>query len=243
MEKRLPPNLTEFSTTVLILAIYRKNKDVIREQQTELSTWVPTAKSQARTLQFDGDRGETWPPSSPLLSKWRNSACDSLDILHWSANSKVARAGGWEHPTILQLHLSRLIILAPTEHMQDLASLSLECAAPNPNISAVPRGRPSTLGPAATCFNGPSGTSSRQGSPLSMPVPCSGTSVDTAPTVSRSHSPSTCRLSSSGHTVCRPSSLAGRTTRLLVSPGTRVVCRMVHLQIPVVRLRSFPERQ
>lgn len=126
MEKRLPPNLSEFSTTLLILAIYRKNKEVIQAQQTELSMWIPQAKIQARTPQIVKCSGETWPPSSPLLSKWRNTACDSLDILHWSANSKIARAGGWEHPTVLQLHLSRLLILAPTESMQDLASLSLK---------------------------------------------------------------------------------------------------------------------
>ncbi|KAB5545900.1 hypothetical protein GE09DRAFT_222828 [Coniochaeta sp. 2T2.1] len=137
MEKRLPPNLSEFGTTLLVLAIYRKNKEVIREQQTELSAWVPQAKIQARTPYFDKDVDETWPPSSSLLSKWRNSACDSLDILHWSANSKVARAGGWEHATILLLHLSRLVILAPTEHMQDLAFLSLQGASNNQGASAT----------------------------------------------------------------------------------------------------------
>lgn len=137
MEKRLPPDLGEFSTTFVILAIYRKNKEVIREQQTELSTWVPSAEIQPRTPYFNHAVRETWPPSSSLLSKWRNSACDSLDILHWSANSKVAREGGWEHPNILQLHLARLVILAPTGHMQDAASQSLKIATASQPISAT----------------------------------------------------------------------------------------------------------
>jgi hypothetical protein len=137
MEKRLPPNLSDFSTTLLILAIYRKNKEVIREEQSELSAWVPKAEVQMRARRLDRPVGETWPPSSTLLSKWRNSACDSLDILHWSANSKVAREGGWEHPAILQLHLARLVILAPARDMQDLASLSLTAATTGQPVSGA----------------------------------------------------------------------------------------------------------
>lgn len=40
----------------------------------------------------------------------------------WSANSKAARLNGLEHHTILQLHLSRLIILTPTTHIQTFAT-------------------------------------------------------------------------------------------------------------------------
>lgn len=59
---------------------------------------------------------------SQTLSKWRNSACDCLDLLHWSANSKAALLSGLESHTILHLHLSRLILLTPTAHIQTFAS-------------------------------------------------------------------------------------------------------------------------
>ncbi|RSL49764.1 hypothetical protein CEP54_012255 [Fusarium duplospermum] len=57
------------------------------------------------------------------MSKWINSACDCLNILHWNANGTAAKAGGLEHPTILHLHLSRLLLLTPLEHIQHVAAL------------------------------------------------------------------------------------------------------------------------
>ncbi|KAL6407027.1 melanin regulator CMR1 [Ilyonectria robusta] len=122
MEKRLPPNLGDFSNILLIYAILRRTKDVLHHNQSRLSNWTPNAKIQSRTVAQP--TSETWPPSLPIISKWRNSACDCLDILHWNANSAAARAGGWEHPTILHLHLSRLLLLTPTRHMQYVAAAS-----------------------------------------------------------------------------------------------------------------------
>lgn len=61
-----------------------------------------------------------WPPSSNTFVKWRNAACDSLDVLHCRANSRAAESC-WEEPTILYLHLARLIILSPFVHFQNLA--------------------------------------------------------------------------------------------------------------------------
>lgn len=135
MEKRLPTNLSEFSTILLIYAVYRKNRDVICQYQTQLSSWRPTANVQTRVE--SGAVDETWPPSTSLLSSWRNSACDCLDILHWCANGKAAHAAGWEHPTILHLHLARLVLLTPMEHMQVLAAASVPSArASGPLFSA-----------------------------------------------------------------------------------------------------------
>ena len=89
MEKKLPPNLGEFSTALLINAIYRRTNDAISQERSALNCWIPTATRQRRTDPATIDEG--WPPSSQLSSKWRNSACDSLDVLHWSANSKTMR--------------------------------------------------------------------------------------------------------------------------------------------------------
>lgn len=121
IEKRLAENLSELSNILIIHGIWRKTKEVIIQHQTRLVNWTPSAAIQARET-HQSPLAETWPPSNPTLSKWRSSACDCLDILHWRANSKAAGAGGLEHPTIMYLHLSRLILLTPVTQIQTLAT-------------------------------------------------------------------------------------------------------------------------
>ncbi|KAH0531204.1 hypothetical protein TsFJ059_000067 [Trichoderma semiorbis] len=121
IEKRLPDSLSEFSTILIIHSIWRRTKEVINQNRTQLANWIPSATIQTREAHQSASI-ETWPPSSPILSKWRNSACDCLDILHWRANAKAATAGGLEHPTIMYLHLSRLILLTPVAQIQTLAT-------------------------------------------------------------------------------------------------------------------------
>ncbi|KAL7780899.1 hypothetical protein V8C43DRAFT_299437 [Trichoderma afarasin] len=121
IEKRLPDSLSEFSTILIIHSIWRRTKEVINQNRTQLANWIPSATIQTREAHQSAST-ETWPPSSPILSKWRNSACDCLDILHWRANAKAATAGGLEHPTIMYLHLSRLILLTPVAQIQTLAT-------------------------------------------------------------------------------------------------------------------------
>jgi hypothetical protein len=122
MEKRLPPQLGEFSSALLVNAIYRNTKDILLKEQNRLNSWTPSAVAQPRVNNSSSSIQSTWLPTNPTTIKWRNSACDCLDILHWPANSKVARLSGAEHHTILHLHLARLIILTPTEYIQELAS-------------------------------------------------------------------------------------------------------------------------
>lgn len=140
MEKRLPPNLGDFSTMVLTYAIIRRTKEAIYHNQIRLNSWTPTADVQKCG---PGDTvEETWPPSLPILSRWRNSACDSLDLLHWNANAIIAKAGGWEHPVILHLHLSRLVLLAPITHLQTLAAAaSARASSRNVDNSKVEKAR------------------------------------------------------------------------------------------------------
>lgn len=120
MEKRLPPGLDKFGTIIMIHAIIQRTKAAVSHCQTGLVSWMPSASIQPRSATQRVE--ETWPPCLPILSRWRNSACDCFDILHWNANSISARAGGWEPLTIFHLHLSRLILLAPTGPLQTLAS-------------------------------------------------------------------------------------------------------------------------
>lgn len=120
IEKKLVPGTSEFGKILLIYGICRRTKEVCQQSQSQLNAWSPSARPQSR--QDLGQKDETWPPSSEILSQWRNSACDSLDILHWSANSKAVAAWGWEHSTIFHLHLSRLLILTPLAHIQTLAT-------------------------------------------------------------------------------------------------------------------------
>ncbi|RGP68501.1 transcription factor zms1 [Fusarium longipes] len=120
MEKRQPSNLTEFGNIAMIYAVCQRTKEAAYQYETALSRWTPVAHvepcSQSSTVV------EAWPPSLGIIARWRNSACDCLDILHWKANGKAANAGGSEHPTILLLHLSRLYLLAPHKHLQKVAT-------------------------------------------------------------------------------------------------------------------------
>ena len=104
--------------------MYRRVWEVTRCRSGRLSDWVPTALNEPRyriTLEK-----VTAPSSIPILSRWINGSCDCLDVLHWSAKSTILQASGLEHPTVLHLHLSRLILLAPVSDLQELAKLKQE---------------------------------------------------------------------------------------------------------------------
>jgi hypothetical protein len=92
MEKKLPPHLGEFSMALLVNAIYRNTIHVAAREQTRLNAWTPTAMAQCRSEQFS-----VLPSATSTTSKWRNSACDCLDVLHWPANSKAAQSLGSEY--------------------------------------------------------------------------------------------------------------------------------------------------
>ncbi|OAA65550.1 Transcription factor [Niveomyces insectorum RCEF 264] len=140
MEKRLPAHVGEFANLLLIHAVYRQTTETRARSRTQLASWTPSADVQARASaghddnastdadnnnnsnnNDDADDEESWLQRKPLLSRWRNSASDCLDVLHWCANAKAAQAAGWEHPTILHLHLARLVLLTPTRSIQVLA--------------------------------------------------------------------------------------------------------------------------
>lgn len=113
IDKRLLPNLGEFSRIILIHSLFHRTWEVRRTVTQSLSSLEPSTQKQASSdIQ---PKLPVWPPSVPLFNRWRNSACDCLDILHWSANSTIGLASGMEHPTVLHLHLARIILLAPMD--------------------------------------------------------------------------------------------------------------------------------
>ena len=83
-----------------------------------LSHWEPVASRQ--TLD-DVLPEEVWLPANKTFTKWQNSTCDALDVLHWQANSTMALANGFEHPTILHLHVARIVWLVPYTQIITLA--------------------------------------------------------------------------------------------------------------------------
>jgi hypothetical protein len=122
-EKILLPNLGELSRVILIHGMYRRVWEVGRYHNVSLSDWVPTALSEPPYRAMS--ENTITPPSKPVVSRWINGSCDCLDVLHWSAQSTILQASGLEHPTILHLHLARLILLAPVADLQELAKAKL----------------------------------------------------------------------------------------------------------------------
>ncbi|KIV88046.1 hypothetical protein PV10_08976 [Exophiala mesophila] len=109
---------SNFSQLLLIHALYQRTWEVGTHIKQPLSEWVPTGKS--RGFLNTPTKDNFWLPLYPLYANWRNSACDCLDVLHWQANSLVARASGVEHTVVLHLHLARMVLLTPFQEIQDL---------------------------------------------------------------------------------------------------------------------------
>jgi hypothetical protein len=117
-EKRVQPGTGEFGRIILIHAIFHQTWEVARFHQRPLNNFQPSAfgDGRASTLKMD----EIWLPDHEVFSKWRNIACDCLDLLHWAANSTIALRGV-EHATVCHLHTARLILLTPYTHIRTLA--------------------------------------------------------------------------------------------------------------------------
>ena len=118
---KINPSIGEFGRILLIHGLYRRTWEVAKYHKHNLSNWTPSAQITEQPSE-KLTHLSTWLPANPIFSKWRNSACDCLDVLHWSANSNVALNEGVEHPTILHLHLARLILLAPVITLRNIAS-------------------------------------------------------------------------------------------------------------------------
>jgi len=74
MEKRLPPNLGEFGTSILVNSIYRHTRNVLRRESYPLSSWTPSAVAQRVANDEMGEDHRGWFPTNSTTLKWRNSA-------------------------------------------------------------------------------------------------------------------------------------------------------------------------
>ncbi|KAL7784031.1 C2H2 transcription factor-like protein [Trichoderma afarasin] len=121
VEKRLQSSTGEFSRILCIHALFRRTWEVEAYFKQPLTLWSPAAEQQA--IKPKEMSSPVWLPEIQIYSRWRNSACDCLDVLHWHANSVIGAAGGMEHPTVLHLHLARVVLLTPFRHIVQLALL------------------------------------------------------------------------------------------------------------------------
>ncbi|KAL1635025.1 hypothetical protein SLS58_010420 [Diplodia intermedia] len=151
VRKEVKPDVGEFSRVLLLHGIYHEMWTVARYQRRSLASWVPAAADDAGTDCYyrtapeylqerlpsssTADRNSAYMPENALYSKWRNAACDSLDVLHWAANATVAQHSGSEHNTICHLHLSRVILLTPLSEIVSLAK-SITASSPSHNNSS-----------------------------------------------------------------------------------------------------------
>lgn len=115
-------DLGEFSRILLLHGVYQEVARVKEYFDRPLATWVPSA--QRILSKFDAQE-EAPTNSSPqgriTFTSWRNAALDCVDVLHWAANGTIAQLAGAEHPTVLHLHFSRVVLLAPHDKILTLA--------------------------------------------------------------------------------------------------------------------------
>lgn len=129
MKKEMPTSLSHFSHVLLIHAIYRRVEDIRIQTKTRFWPVTPAPVHQVSDSAALLRQSRSSPES--VYQIWRNSACDSLDVLHWSMNAEIAQSGGWEHPCVLYLHLSRLLLLSPVAALQLLAADSVVLRKPS----------------------------------------------------------------------------------------------------------------
>ncbi len=115
-EKRIMYNCTDVGRTIMIHGIYQRTWEVEKLNQDVVATWKLTGRSTNGV----SARRKSASAAQATIAEWRNSGCDCLDVLHFAANIRVASATGLEHPLILHLHLSRIILLTPVRQMHEL---------------------------------------------------------------------------------------------------------------------------
>lgn len=119
VEKHMPKERGEFARILIIHGLYHRMWEVADCSSNPLAHWEPTANRQASSDVLPST--PIWLPSIPTFTRWQNSACDCLDVLHWQANATIGQASGLEHPTVLHLHLARIVLLAPHAEITKLA--------------------------------------------------------------------------------------------------------------------------
>ncbi|KAK4556244.1 hypothetical protein LTR86_006941 [Recurvomyces mirabilis] len=114
----LDDGTSQFASTVLIHAVIKRSWDVSQY----LNGPLYTSESEEHSGSQQAPPA-TYLASVPSFPRWRNRACDSLDVLHWDALANSAKARGLEGPVFLQLHLARLLLLTPVKELLILTDL------------------------------------------------------------------------------------------------------------------------
>ncbi|KAJ4037303.1 hypothetical protein NW756_005693 [Fusarium oxysporum] len=112
-ERTAKADLGEFSRILLLHAVYQEYTTVSTYCKRPLSSWIPQNNPEPRS-----DETQHLQLSD---SNWRNAALDCVDTLHWAANATIASLLGAEHPTVLHLHFSRVVLLVPRRAIITLA--------------------------------------------------------------------------------------------------------------------------
>lgn len=142
--KTIQPEIGEFSQCVLLHELYYEIANVVIYNSRDLATWIPAAKAADATDVADTARNTSSTLDEPTLtvlghsvkysttvSDWRNAALDCIDVLHWTANAKIASLAGAEHPMVLHLHYSRVVLLVPRVALMSIAESALSTAKAN----------------------------------------------------------------------------------------------------------------
>lgn len=119
IDKRLPIERGELARILMIHGLFQRSWEVEQYYTNPLSQWEPTAKKESSVDTLPSN--PVWLPSVQTYTKWQNSVCDCLDILHWQANATIGQASGLEHPTVGFLHLARVVLLSPINSIVRLA--------------------------------------------------------------------------------------------------------------------------
>lgn len=117
--KKVVADAGEFARILLIYGLHRRLSEVAIYHSQRLSHWVPKDQNTPQTTIMP--ESPIWLPSVPAFRQWQNLTCDSLDVLHWTANATIGEASGFEHPTVLHLHLARVVLLTPIREIVNLA--------------------------------------------------------------------------------------------------------------------------
>lgn len=133
--KTVKPNLGEFSHCIILHELYNEIAIITTYHSRQLASWTPVSES---TGIFPVSLSEPLGPGDRKLtvlghsvqhsnatSDWRNAALDCIDVLHWAANAKIASLSGVEHPMVLHLHYSRIVLLVPRVALMTITESAL----------------------------------------------------------------------------------------------------------------------
>ncbi|KAK6008870.1 hypothetical protein QM012_000773 [Aureobasidium pullulans] len=119
ISKKVMVDAGEFARILMIYGLHRRLSEVATYHSQRLSHWNSKDQSSSQTTVIPDL--PIWLPSVPVFRQWQNLTCDSLDVLHWAANATIGEASGFEHPTVLHLHLARVVLLTPIREIVNLA--------------------------------------------------------------------------------------------------------------------------